>query len=549
MDKNNKTNESNTSAVVVEEDKKSIVETIKGLFKKTGSKKIKNQAFFKRGSYSLIITVLVIAALIVFNVLLTVIAERVNLEIDMTGEKQHSMTQENIDYIKSINDEVTITMCSAEDSYVSALQYYYSNSVDADENYYEQTITLMKKYSNYNDKITVRFIDPQSEEFTQISQNPTYSSLGLSYGDIIVSYMQGEKERVKLLKYDDIYVMSEDNSSGYGYKTLSGNKLETALTSAISYVVSGDSKKAAILTGHSVDDYTAAYIQLLKENNYEVDTISDAIITEISSDYDIIAIISPSVDFIGSEIDVISDFLDNDGNLDKGLMYFGDSACPTLPTLNEFLLQWGIKAGEGTLFATESYISSAGNTTVNFYVNEEAEDSITTGISRTVSGYNVPLTVSDVSLDGVTATALMLTENDIVIAPAGETTGWSDYGDQTKSQYAGVIQSVKSNYDNDNNKRSSYVMAFSSVEIIHSVWSEYSTLSNKDIVLACTDRAAAVKDDGVKFTLKTIKSTDNFYTEVTNGSVTFVRVVFMIIVPIAVVVAGIYIFIRRKNAR
>ena len=54
---------------------------------------------------------------------------------------------------------------------------------------------------------------------------------------------------------------------------------------------------------------------MLKINNYEVSVISDAIVTKIDDDIELVAIMAPTTDFIGSEIDVLSDFLENDGKL------------------------------------------------------------------------------------------------------------------------------------------------------------------------------------------------------------------------------------------
>ena len=64
--------------------------------------KIRNQALLKRGGYSLIITAIVLAVLIAFNVLMSVLSERYHLEIDMTDNAQYSMTEENIDFVEKV---------------------------------------------------------------------------------------------------------------------------------------------------------------------------------------------------------------------------------------------------------------------------------------------------------------------------------------------------------------------------------------------------------------------------------------------------------------
>ena len=69
--------------------------------KRKKSKMIKNQAIFKKGGYSLAITALVLAGLIIFNWLFSSLANRFHLEVDMTVGNKNSLTSENIDFIKN----------------------------------------------------------------------------------------------------------------------------------------------------------------------------------------------------------------------------------------------------------------------------------------------------------------------------------------------------------------------------------------------------------------------------------------------------------------
>ncbi len=151
--------------------------------------------------------------------------------------------------------------------------------------------------------------------------------------------------------------LSEDSSyAAYGYSmsTVSGNNVETAVTSAIAYVTSSKTKKVALLTGHSKDDHTADYQTLLKANNYDITVISDSMVSSVPSDYDAVIIAAPTTDFLGGELDALSEFLENDGKLGKGLLFFASDSAPYLTNLYDFLSQWGISVGEGVLFETNS---------------------------------------------------------------------------------------------------------------------------------------------------------------------------------------------------
>ena len=100
---------------------------ITGFFKKFKLKRkklIKNQALLKRGSYSLVITVMVIVAAIVVNIVTGALNDRFVLEFDMTADKNNSINIDNIEFIKNIKDKVNITVCSAEENYSSYMGYF-----------------------------------------------------------------------------------------------------------------------------------------------------------------------------------------------------------------------------------------------------------------------------------------------------------------------------------------------------------------------------------------------------------------------------------------
>ena len=515
------------------------------------AKKIKNQALLKRGSYSLAITAAVVAGAIILNILVGALTDRFVLEFDMSLNKDNSISEENIEYIKGIEDKVTVTVCADEETYSSYMGYYaqqyYSVSDDAATSYYDQTVTLVNKYADYNKNITVNFIDTQSTKFTEISSK--YSSEKLMYGDIIISTEKDGAEKHKIISYDDIYYLYEDTtyaSYGMSFYTVSGNNIETALTSAISYVTSDKIKRAAIITGHSATDYTATYQTLLKDNNYETEIISDSLVTEISSEYDLVVIPCPSTDFIGTELDAVSEFLDNDGKLGKGLIFVADVTAPYLTNLYDFLEQWGIVVEDGILFETNSSNHMADDpTTLGSYTTEA--DDILSGMSVCITGYNAPMYAGFESEGGITVTSFMETPDSVVAAPKGVDASWTEADNYETDTYSTVIQAAKSDYDEDNNPITSYVTAFSSTHFLESEYSEYSSVSNKDVLFAVSERGAGADKTDISFVSKYIDE-ESFADQVTEASSNTMRIIFMIILPIICIAAGIYIYIKRRNA-
>lgn len=535
-------------------DKKSVNDLIKKL-KSLKSKKLKNELLFKKGSYSMAITACVVIAVLLFNWLVGSLAARFNLQFDMSFDKNNSLSEENVEYVKGIDSEVSIIFCAKEDEYpaniASMASYYYQVSDNNAESYYKQTVNIVKKYADYNKKIKLEFVDTQATEFTSISTK--YPTDNITYGDIIVSATATTKdgnpvERHKIISYTDIYNLADETgyaAMGYGGYTIGGNNIETKLTSAIAFVQSAETKKVALLTGHSSHSYSEYYRELLEANNYEVSIIEDTVITELSSEYDIVALVAPNVDFLGSELDVISAFLENEGNLKKGFLYFADAAVPNLENLNGFLVEWGIEITDAVLYETDAKKQIQSDP---FSIRmQPTDDEINKGMAECIVGYSIPMIVTEPASDDISVKELMTTYDTTVEAPKGSSAGWSDYTEENYGQYAGVIQSEMVGYDNDANEFSSYVMVFSSVEYFYSDWANYKNLSNKDIVIAATDRAADVGDIGISFVYKTIVS-ESFAEAVTASDVAVVRTLFVILLPIASIILGIVIFFRRKNA-
>lgn len=512
--------------------------------KKNKTKKIKNEILFKRGSFSLAITALVIAGIIVFNVLVGALSERFVLEFDMSSDKVNSISAENKEYIKGIDKEIKITVCADKDDYVS--QYGMANyaqqyGVSGGTEYYNQTVKLLDRYADYNDKIKLEYKDVHSSDFSSVISK--YSDENLSYGDIIVSAEVDGKERYRIVTFEDIYSTSE--ASYYEAASIQGNKVETAVTSAIAYVTSEKEKNAVILKGHSKTDYTERFQTLLKDNNYQVDVL-DGVINEIDDKYDIAVICAPNTDFLGDEIQALSEFLDNGGKLNKGLIFFADATASKLTNLYDFLKQWGINVEDGILFETNSDYHIPSDP-MNLFSQLSAEDEAFENIRYGLSSQNAVLSRDFETKGSISVTELITTFDSVVEAPVGTKTNWNGYGKLEKKSYPTVIESVKNDYDDDNNAIDSYVYAFASVDFIESQYLEESIVSNKDITLKIAERICKADKNGITFDSKSITG-ESFSSEVTETKSKTVRAIFMFVIPALCVVAGVFVYIKRRNA-
>ena len=76
-----------------------------------------NTKKLKYGSVATVITVIVIAVVVVINVIVVALGERTNLKLDLTSKNAFEISQETIDYITSLNQDVEIVTMSDENAF------------------------------------------------------------------------------------------------------------------------------------------------------------------------------------------------------------------------------------------------------------------------------------------------------------------------------------------------------------------------------------------------------------------------------------------------
>ncbi len=530
---------------------------MKKLFSKenlaTKPKKLRNKALFKRGGYAIALTAIVIVGAIVLNILVGALSERFHLTFDLTADKINSASEENIEYIKGVKEKVTISLLSTEDDYASYMDYYAQNlfmAQDSTGEYYNQTLRILQQYSDYNENITLNFVDPQEPEFAEVQSK--YSSEDFVYGDILVeTTIKGENgadiTRHKILSYSDIYSLADESGMagyGYGYYTVSGSNLETVLTSAIASVTSTETKTLAYLKSVSADAAFTALRKILELNNYVIQEVNDEFITKLPENIDGVIIVAPKRDLTGAELDVISKYLNNDGKLGGSLIYFASIASPSLPNFTEFLLEWGIKQSSGMLFETNK----------NYLLNETQPSTLAVlptvnsvfGSNKYfISSNNVPLEKVETVNNLCQVTALANTSDGVAIAPVNAESTWSGAESAEKKSFPAILMSETQNFV-DSVQMKSYVMAFSSYDLINEAWLNEESLNNLDAALGVTAKATGMADTSVVFQTKKIE-TDNYYSKVTASKTTAIRVVFQYALPVLLIALAVFVFIRRKN--
>ena len=212
-----------------------------------------NRIAFQGGSYSLIISAIVLALLVVVN---------------------------------GLTEDVTI--------------YWIVQSGQEDD----VIENLLGKYESLSDHIQVVKRNPDvyptfAEQYTD--EDVPNNSLVVECGD-----------RSRYISYNDIYVQSADM---YSYSYTTDFDGEGAITSAIDYVVTEDLPQLYVLEGHGEAELPATFADQIEKANIETNTLSLLTVDAIPEEADCILIYAPSSDISTEERDMLADYVSGGGRL------------------------------------------------------------------------------------------------------------------------------------------------------------------------------------------------------------------------------------------
>lgn len=316
---------------------------------------------FRYGSVSLGITIVIIAAVILLNAIVTALTGKFGWYIDMTPEHRFTLSQDAIDLLDEKMDtsrEVEIILCAPEDEMEA-----YAPQLDV----LETIRDLTNRYDNIKRKHVDYLTNPSAvQKYDAVAAEPISSS------SVIVAC--GENARV--LSLSAFFALDETESSIVGYN--GEQRLVSAILSVtqtkmpIGYIAVH--KNNGELTSTDVD-YTGIK-SVMQDAGFDVRFI-DLRTEQISEDARLLVIYDPQEDLVEksalsdiSETDKLDDFLAND----RSVMVFFDQKTGSLPNLEAFMEEWGItvaRDGEANYYIQDTS-SSADTEGRNIYAEREA---------------------------------------------------------------------------------------------------------------------------------------------------------------------------------
>lgn len=498
--------------------KKSKPQKEKGKFKKfMKSRKAKH------GTVAMAITALVIIMVIVLNIIIGLLVNRFpDLELDLTSNNSFALQDDTIDYVSHLNNDVTVYILMEKDKFESQGTYF----VQAQK-------MLNKMVSKSDGKMKIKYVDLTSNpSFTSNYPNVDWQS---SSANNIVLVESGKQ--YKVLTLTDCFEYDEQTYNYYGTYSFTGTKIEQAVVTAILNVTTDDKVVVDMIKGNNEQDYSSLK-SLLENNAYQVNEVSLAT-GDFDKDAKVAIMYAPSVDLDEKIVEKLSTWLSNDGKYGRSLIYVPTADMGEMPNLDDFLKEWGMSIDRGYVFETDETALVNANSPYAFTVSygDYYKDNL--------KNSKIPVVVSESHAvditDENTAHALLKTTNKAGVLPIDADKSW-DYKDAITGNGENVAaEGVMTNED----KKSSRVVVFGSYIMFSDTIMKYNSFNNSAYFMNVINTIADKEDVGITIESKSIDNTELGITDVATQNT--MLVVFVIVIPIAILVAGFVFWLRRRN--
>lgn len=487
---------------------------------------------FKHGSMATLMSVIFIAIVVLVNILVGAVTERFpSLNIDLTAEKMNSLSDQAIDIAKGVNAETAIYLIGSEDAYLKNQNVYYSNyGLELG-----QVVNLANKLKETNSKISVQFIDPDTNP-TFISEYPDET---LTTGTVLVK----TEKRYKVLSISDLFSVQSNSTTG-ARETYS--KVDSALAAALEVVNMDKVPVLTLATGHGemlTSDAIGSFTSMMEKENFQIREI-DILTEEIPEDTQILMLPTPTTDYAEEEIEKMREFLDDKEDTEgRTILVTFHTTQTEMPHLASFLEEWGIGVEEGMVAETDSSRIALRNAS---YVLVDNTDEILSDntYSNLLAAASRPISLLFKN-SGDIVTQSLWTTADTAYVVTGDMTEAESEDPDTAAQTVAAIASKSISIDGKYTDRS--VITFGSSWIFTDTFISASAFGNKSYITDLLKTATGTDGSTVSVYTQSVQTNTLDITASVGTLTTLGLGVFTIGIPVVILIAGLVIFLKRRH--
>ncbi len=474
-------------------------------------KNIFNSRRLKYGSLSTALTVALVAVVIILNIVCTMLTTNYSLKLDITGEDLYKLNTQTLQIIDKTEKEVTFTVFADETEYTAQFK------------------EILRRIVRTKDLFTLKFVDPD--------KNPTFaSSFGSQYDIKEGALIMQCGKKLRIVQMEEMY--QTDNETG----SLTYLLEERVASGLLNFMQERD-EKIYFVTGHgeSTDD---TFRSLFSNNGYTVEDVQLYKGMSFDPDATLMIIVAPARDYSVAEVSAVEDFLTNNYEYGRNVMFFTSAASVPCPNLEGLLYDWGIALNRDMVIESDAtrYISLP----TIFQPNVESND-----LTEKLTVSNVPTILSAArsivprfETNGNLTVAPVLTTSETSYAkPTGEentiTTYDKEEGDTAGPLNVAVLSQMLKVANNQNVYSNIFVSG--SADMLISDYMAYA--NNGDFLLNLYDVMMQREGETV---LDAVKYSANQTLVLTDAQKTTINVVIMGVIPGIILLLGVIVFIRRR---
>ena len=450
--------------------------------------------------------IIAIVLVLVLNIFVTVLNGKLPLKIDMTTNKMFELSDKTKEYLKDLDIPVDI--------------YILASSSDQDE----RISSVLQQYSSQNRNIKVMNIN--------MAENPTFGKKYVENGASLTSnsVIIDGGEKYKKLSLTELYGVNAQTGK---YTSLN---VENKITSALKYVSSEKQLKAYMVKGHNELEVAGAAGKL-QDENYEVAELN-TLTENIPEDASLLMVVRPTADFSKDEILKIDSYLLAGGNV----QFYFDVDSKNLENIYSYLKSWGIGVQDNIVVETDTsqsvIIGENGVTLVVPVVKStEFSDSIIEN-KRTLAyfPYSKQLT-QEFENNGDITVIPVLSSSDKAYTTTNEIV--TKTGDEQEGEFIVGELSLDSRHSSSVYVAGNTMLLTRDASLLAN---EYG-LANYDYFMNLINFTL---DNDESFTVAEKALVNNSISTSKSGAMS-VFVLFVIMVPLAILVCGIVVWIKRRN--
>ncbi len=471
-------------------------------------------------------TILIILILLAAYVAINVGVQNLDLpEIDVTENKIYTLSDASKNAISNVNQEVKI--------------YAYGFEEDG------SLIKLLKQYNKVNEKINYEIINEETN-YSMVQDHD------LKEGYYVLILKSGSSEKV---------IDASTDFSTYDYTT--GQSIDTTeqvLTNSILSLNQENKPKVYFMQGHG--EYESSAIQVLttylQNEAFEVSELNLITAGNIPEDCDILAIMSPTEDFMEVEVQAIKNYINKGGNIYFSLDVVSETTA--LPNLQLLLDEYGVSVqngyileyGENQSMSSYPYIFMPQLSSTNKITEDIYSDSFMWLVYSARLKFKDEETLQNLNV--TKETLLSSTDDSIFVTDLSSDITSAMQSGETGSSEIGSLLTKKVNITNENGEEKteeSNLVIVSSGSFISdyqiSALSQTRPLSyigsNKDFVI---NSMAYLGDKGNTLTIRKDMANSTYTPTETQNKIVISLIFF---VPIIIIFIGVMIGIYRKKRK